>query len=138
MKTIYYKNMRIDENSPIDEVRNLRQEQNKDAFAKYLAESTVEFNGKQYGVQEEDQNEIQAMIMQYQLLSQAGVETELQWHAKHEACQNMTIEEMIALVSAIKDFVLPHQHRMQEIKEEIFKAGTVSEVMDIEIFSART
>lgn len=119
----------------LEEVQAFRQEQNKGALAAYLAEATVEFNGKQYGVTEEDQTEMQAMVMQYQMLSQAGVPTQLEWHAKHEECTTFTLEQMVQLVSLIKAFVLPHMSRMQEIKARIYQAETVEEVMNIDIFT---
>lgn len=136
MRKLIYKDkqVQIGRNS-LEEIQAFRQEQNKGALAAYLSEATVEFNGKRYGVTEADQNEMQAMIMQYQMLSQAGLPTTLEWHAKHEECTTFTIEQMVQLVAAIKAFVLPHMSRMQEIKARIYQAETVEEVMSIEVFA---
>lgn len=134
MRETYYDGNKITEDATLDEVKAFRQEQNKGALESFLASSTVEFEGKQYGVTEADQNEMQAMVMQYQMLSQAGVETELQWHAKHEACRTFTIDQMVQLVAAVKAFVLPHMNRMQSIKEQLYGAKTKEEVMRIEVF----
>ena len=84
MRTNYYGNESITDNSTLEEAQAFRQEENKGALSRFLENSTVEFNGKQYGVTEADQNEMQAMIMQYLILTIAGVKTDLQWHAKHE------------------------------------------------------
>lgn len=136
MRESYFNGNKITDDAKLEDVQAFRQEQNKGALESFLADSTVEYNGKQYGVTEADQNEMQAMVMQYQMLSQAGVETELQWHAKHEACQTFTIDEMVALVAAVKAFVLPHMNQMQSVKEAIYKATTIKEVMEIELFHA--
>nr|DAM62217.1 MAG TPA: protein of unknown function (DUF4376) [Caudoviricetes sp.] len=136
MRTNYYGNESITDNSTLEEAQAFRQEENKGALSRFLENSTVEFNGKQYGVTEADQNEMQAMVMQYQMLTQAGVKTELQWHAKHEECHTFTIDEMVALVAAVKAFVLPHMNKMQSIKQNIYNAKSVEEVRKIEVFTA--
>ena len=136
MRTNYYGNESITDNSTLEEAQAFRQEENKGALSRFLENSTVEFNGKQYGVTEEDQNEMQAMIMQYQMLTSAGVETDLQWHAKHEECQTFTLEEMVSLVAAVKAFVLPHMNKMQSIKQSIYSAKSAEEVRKIEVFTA--
>lgn len=136
MRTNYYGNESITDNSTLEEAQAFRQEENKGALSRFLENSTVEFNGKLYGVTEADQNEMQAMVMQYQMLTQAGIKTELQWHAKHEECRTFTIDEMVALVAAVKAFVLPHMNKMQSIKQNIYNAKSVEEVRKIEVFTA--
>ncbi len=136
MRTNFYGNEKLTENATLEEAQAFRQEENKGALARFLESSVVEFNGKSYGVTEADQNEMQAMVMQYQMLTQAGVKTELQWHAKHEECCTFTIEEMVALVAAVKAFVLPHMNKMQSIKQKIYSAKSVEEVKEIEVFTA--
>ena len=135
MRTIMYKDISVDyDKSELAEIQKLRQEQNKNALAQFLETASVSFNGKEYGVTEADQNEMQAMVMQYKMLSQAGVETELQWHAKHEECEVFSLEQMVALAAAVKSFVLPHMNKMQAIKAQIYQATTKEEVLEIEIF----
>ena len=136
MRTNYYGNESITDNSTLEEAQAFRQEENKGALSRFLENSTVEFNGKQYGVTEADQNEMQAMIMQYQMLTSAGVKTDLQWHAKHEECQTFTLEEMVSLVAAVKAFVLPHMNKMQSIKQSIYSDKSAEEVRKIEVFTA--
>lgn len=136
MRTNYYGNESITDNSTLEEAQAFRQEENKGALSRFLENSTVEFNGKQYGVTEADQNEMQAMIMQYQMLTSAGVKTDLQWHAKHEECKTFTLEEMVSLVAAVKAFVLPHMNKMQSIKQNIYSAKSAEEVRKIEVFTA--
>ena len=136
MRTNYYGNESITDNSTLEEAQAFRQEENKGALSRFLENSTVEFNGKQYGVTEEDQNEMQAMIMQYQMLTSSGVKTDLQCHAKHEECQTFTLEEMVSLVAAVKAFVLPHMNKMQSIKQSIYSAKSAEEVRKIEVFTA--
>ena len=45
-------------NMTLDEYKMCRQEENKMALADFLRTQTVTFNGKEYGVSEEDQNEM--------------------------------------------------------------------------------
>lgn len=118
----------------LEEVQEFKQNQNKNALEAFLKNATVEYKGKRYGVAEEDQAEIQAMVAQYQLLSTAGVETQLEWHAKHEQCEKFTIEEIIQLVAVIKSFVLPYVSKMQEIKAKIYSATDIEEVLSIAVF----
>ena len=123
------------DNCTLEEAKKFRQEQNKEELATFLKSASVEFKGKRYGVTEEDQSEMQAMVMQYQMLTAAGIESELRWHAKYEECETFSLEEMVALVAQIKAFVLPHMSLMQECKSNIFKAKTVDEAMSTKIFS---
>ena len=102
------------DNCTLEEAKKFRQEQNKEELATFLKSASVEFNGKRYGVTEEDQSEMQAMVMQYQMLTAAGIESELRWHAKYEECETFRLEEMVALVAQIKAIVLPHMSLMQE------------------------
>ena len=136
MRTNFYGNEKLTENATLEEAQAFRQEENKGALARFLESSSVEFNGKLYGVTEADQNEMQAMVMQYQMLTQAGVKTELQWHAKHEECPTFTIDERVALVAAVKALGLPHMNKMQGVKQNIYNANSVEEVKKIEVFTA--
>ena len=63
MRTNFYGNEKLTENATLEEAQAFRQEENKGALARFLESSSVEFNGKLYGVTETDQNEMQAMVM---------------------------------------------------------------------------
>lgn len=117
----------------LDEYKNYLQEKNKTALAEFLANQTVEFNGKPYGVGEDDQNEMALNLMQYQALAQAGQEVTLEWHSKKSACETFTTEEFLTLTAMIKAFVYPYYQYMQTIKEQIFGATTKEELGKIEI-----
>ena len=117
----------------LDEYKAYLQEKNKTALAEFLANQTVEFNGKLYGVGEDDQNEMALNLMQYQALAQTGQEVTLEWHSKKSACETFTTEEFLTLTSMIKAFVYPYYQYMQTIKEQIFGATTKDELGKIEI-----
>jgi hypothetical protein len=136
MRMTYFNNNKITEDATLEEAQAFRQEQNKGALERFLATATVEYNGRLYGVTEADQNEIQAAVAQYQLLTNAGIEAELQWHAKHETSRTFTLEEIAQLMALVQEFVQPHMAAMQEAKEQIYRAQTVDEVMAVEIFKA--
>ena len=117
----------------IDEYKNYLQEKNKTALAEFLASQSVEFNGKPYGVSEEDQNEMALNFMQYQALTTAGQQVTLEWHSKKSACETFTAEEFVQLTAMIKAFVYPYFQQMNMIKQQIFSSSRKEELDKIEI-----
>lgn len=117
----------------IDEYKNYLQEKNKTALAEFLASQSVEFNGKPYGVSEEDQNEMALNFMQYQALTTAGQQVTLEWHSKKSACETFTAEEFVQLTAMIKAFVYPYFQQMNVIKQQIFSSSSKEELDKIEI-----
>lgn len=117
----------------LDEYKNYLQEKNKTALAEFLASQNVKFNGKPYGVSEEDQNEMALNFMQYQALTQAGQEVTLEWHSKKSACETFTAEEFVQLTAMIKAFVYPYFQQMNVIKQQIFSSTSKEELDKIEI-----
>lgn len=117
----------------LDEYKNYLQEKNKTALAEFLADQSVEFNGKPYGVSEEDQNEMALNFMQYQALTTAGQQVTLEWHSKKSACETFTAEEFVQLTAMIKAFVYPYFQQMNVIKQQIFSSTSKEELDKIEI-----
>lgn len=119
----------------LEETQNMKQEENKAAFAAYLASHPLTWvNGKQYGVTEQDQSEIALNLNQYQIAVQAGIDTPtLEWHAQHEECQPWDVETLMALSLAISKTVYPIYHKMQQYKTAIFSCTTIEEVEAIEL-----
>lgn len=117
----------------LDEYKNYLQEKNKAALAEFLASQSVEFNGKPYGVSEEDQNEMALNFMQYQALTTAGQQVTLEWHSKKSACETFTAEEFVQLTAMIKAFVYPYFQQMNVIKQQIFSSSSKEELDKIEI-----
>lgn len=117
----------------LDEYKNYLQEKNKAALAEFLASQSVEFNGKPYGVSEEDQNEMALNFMQYQALTTAGQQVTLEWHSKKSACETFTAEEFVQLTAMIKAFVYPYFQQMNVIKAQIFSSTSKEELDKIEI-----
>lgn len=127
-------NQIIDVNTlSLDEYKNYLQEKNKTALAEFLADQSVEFNGKPYGVSEEDQNEMALNFMQYQALTTAGQQVTLEWHSKKSACETFTAEEFVQLTAMIKAFVYPYFQQMNVIKQQIFSSASKEELDKIEI-----
>lgn len=117
----------------LDEYKNYLQEKNKAALAGFLTDQSVEFNGKPYGVSEEDQNEMALNFMQYQALTTAGQQVTLEWHSKKSACETFTAEEFVQLTAMIKAFVYPYFQQMNVIKQQIFSSTNREELDKIEI-----
>ena len=114
----------------LEEAQYAKQEENKIAFASYLASHPLTWvDGKQYGVTQEDQSEIALNINQYQVALAAGVENPtLEWHAKQEECYPWSLEQLSALSLAIAEVVYPKYHQMQEYKTAIFATTSIAEL----------
>ena len=117
----------------LDEYKNYLQEKNKAALAEFLASQSVEFNGKPYGVSEEDQNEMALNFMQYQALTTACQQVTLEWHSKKSACETFTAEEFVQLTAMIKAFIYPYFQQMNVTKAQIFSSTSKEELDKIEI-----
>lgn len=117
----------------LDEYKNLRQEESKIALADFLCTQTVTFKGKEYGVSEEDQNEMALNLTQYQVLSSIGQDVSLEWHSKKAKCETFSQEDFIELIAKIKNFVYPYYQKMQDIKTAIFASKNKMELSAIEI-----
>ena len=128
----YTPDPQIDEMT-LDEYKLLRQEENKKLLDDFLKKKTVMYNGKEYGVSEEDQNEMALNLTQYQVLDSAGQNVSLEWHSKKAKCEIFTQEEFIELISIIKSYVYPYYQKMQDIKSAIFNCKNKFELSTIEI-----
>lgn len=118
----------------LETARDQRQEENKAALAKWLSDHPLTWtDGKQYGVEEQDQNEMALNLMQYQAAQQAGQAAPLEWHAQKEACREFTQEEYLGLSMAISAYVYPYRRYQEAVKEQIYAAQTVEEVAAVVI-----
>lgn len=111
-----------------------RQEENKSSLAAWLAAHPLTWSdGKQYGVEEQDQNEMALNLMQYQAAVLAGQDAPLEWHAQKEACRTFEQEEYLGLSMAISAYVYPYRRYQEKVKEAIYSAKTVEEVQAVVI-----
>lgn len=117
----------------LEEEKIKMQEENKKKLAEFLSNSYVEFNGKQYGVTEEDQTEMALNYMQYQISIDASIPATLEWHAKKEACVTFTEEDFLTLTMLIKNFVYPYMNVMQAYKEQIYACTSIEELNAINL-----
>lgn len=117
----------------LDEAKELKQEKNKLLFAEYLASHPLTWtDGKEYGITMEDQSEISLNLSQYQIATQAGIESPtLEWHARHEECQPWTLENLVALSMSISAAVYPMYRQMQQYKISIYSANSLEELDQI-------
>lgn len=118
----------------LEEAQEMKQEENKALFAKYLATHPLTWvDGKEYGVTMEDQSEISLNLNQYQIAVQAGVESPtLEWHARHEECTPWSLEQLVALSLAISNAIYPMYRKCQEYKIAIYGATTIAELAAVE------
>lgn len=111
-----------------------KQNENKKALAEFLKANPITWtDGCVYGVTEEDQNELSLNLAQYQLQKTAGLDAQLEWHPRHAACRNFTLEEYTGLVLAVKNFVYPYVQQCQMLKEKIYNAKDINELKAVAI-----
>ena len=112
-----------------------KQDENKKALAEFLQANPITWtDGCVYGVTEEDQTELALNMNQYQLQVAAGLtDVKLEWHPRHAACREFTLEEYTGLILAVKNFVYPYVQQCQVLKEQIYNAKTVDELKAVEI-----
>lgn len=113
----------------LESVQFEKQVENKQALAEWLAYHPITWlDGKQYGVSQEDQEEMSLNLQQYQFKVAAGQPATLKWHAKKEGCRPFELEEFSGLLNKVIDYVYPYRAYMEEVKEQIYAAKTVGEV----------
>ena len=113
----------------LGEAKDAKQEQNKAALAAWLADHPLLWtDGKYYGVEEQDQNEMALNLMQYQAAAMASQTAPLEWHAQKEACREFTQEEYLGLSLAISSYVYPYRRYQESVKEAIYAATTQEEL----------
>lgn len=113
----------------LGEAKDAKQEQNKAALAAWLADHPLLWtDGKYYGVEEQDQNEMALNLMQYQAAAMASQNAPLEWHAQKEACREFTQEEYLGLSLAISAYVYPYRRYQESVKEAIYAATTQEEL----------
>lgn len=109
-----------------------KQSENNAALAAYLdAHPLTWTDGKQYGVSQQDQQEISLNLAQYQLYIAAGLPAKLEWHAVHEECREFTPEELGGLAMAISAYVYPLVRKNQAYKTAIYGAATAAELKEV-------
>ena len=114
---------------PLPEIQSARQEENKAALAAWLAAHPLMWtDGKRYGVEEQDQNELALNLMQYQVNKAAGQPAVLEWHAQKEECRAFEEAEYTALSMAISAYVYPYRRYQEKVKAAIYDAQTAEVV----------
>ena len=125
----------------LNEYKDYKQDLNKQALSEFLAKSSITYNDKEYGVSEEDQNEMAMNMIIYQLYQKLGIPSILEWHAKKEQCSTFTEEEFTTLIVKMKSFVYPYIQYCQAIKAQIYACETKDGVSNISfdcIFVSKT
>ena len=126
--------IQADRPDPMPAAQAARQEENKAALAAWLAAHPLTWtDGKQYGVEEQDQNEMALNLMQYQAAALAQQPAPLEWHAQKEACRTFEQEEYLGLSMAISAYVYPYRRYQEQVKEAIYSAKNVEEVKAVVI-----
>lgn len=116
----------------IQEIQQNKQNENKQKFNEYLNANPIEFNGKKYGTTLEDQLEINLILSQAQAtVTDTQEEPRVQWHAKNEINEDISISDLLALQVAIKEAVAAPYKKMQEYKAAIFDCDSPKELSEM-------
>lgn len=115
----------------LDEYKEYRQSENNAALAAFLDKSSVSYNGKNYGVSQEDQTEMAINLVSYNLYQELGIPSILEWHAKKEECTEFTKEQFVELIVLVKSFVYPYLQYCQSIKASIFACADKESIKNI-------
>lgn len=118
----------------LEEAQATRQALNKQALANWLAAHPLTWtDGKVYGVEEEDQQEMISVKQRYEVKQALGKECVVEWHTKKNECHVMELADFLALADAIGDYVYPYCRHQEAIKKQIYAAQTVEAVKAIPI-----
>lgn len=119
----------IPDTRPLHEIKSERQAENKAALAAWLAEHPLVWtDGKSYGVEEQDQNEMALNLQQYQVNKAAGKPAVLEWHAQKEECRAFEEAEYTGLLTEIIAYVYPYRRYQEKVKAAIYAAETAEAV----------
>jgi hypothetical protein len=116
----------------IQQIQQDKQEENKQKFNEYLNAHPVTFNNKQYGTTLEDQLEI-ALVLSQASAAVSGTDesAKVEWHAKNEVNEDISISDLLALQVAIKEAVAAPYKKMQEYKAAIFDCDSPKELSEM-------
>lgn len=118
----------------LEEAQATRQALNKQALAEWLAAHPLTWtDGNVYGVEEEDQQEMIAVMERYNVKQALGKEGVVEWHTKKNECHVMELADFLALADAIGDYVYPYCRHQESIKKQIYAAQSVEAVKAIPI-----
>ena len=98
------------EDMTLNEYKDYKQDLNKQALSEFLAKSSITYNDKEYGVSEEDQNEMAMNMIIYQLYQKLGIPS---------------------IIVKMKSFVYPYIQYCQAIKAQIYACETKDGVSNI-------
>lgn len=109
----------------------------KELLAYYLKNNPLVINVRgeieTFSITEEKQNLMTSAFTTYQLEKQIFGTATITWNATGDVCKEITEEQMIRLVMAIKNIVNPLVSYQQHLEKQIYDCENYSEVEAIEI-----
>lgn len=116
----------------LEREQTAKQNENKMGLASFLSNHPLTYtDGKTYGVTYEDQQEIQFNLYQWELNGDESAT--VQWHDIHQAASEWTYDDLMALYTAIQQYVYPWVALFNEYKAKIYACEAYTDVYKIEI-----
>lgn len=115
------------------QAKSAMQSVNKTALARYLRKHPITFNGKEYGITLEDQQEIALNISQYNIINSINGTPSLMWHAAGEPNVEWEVEDLSNLMNAIKEEVDKWMELFNNYKAQIYNASNFTELNAIKL-----
>lgn len=115
---------KIKTNNSLEILKEEKIKISKEKLALYLQENPLYSNVHNniydyYTVTEEKQSLLTSEFTGYQILKQAGIETDFTWNAQGKECEIWTEQEGIELINQIRSYVKPLVSKQQELEKKI-------------------
>lgn len=133
---VWWEKIRI--NNSLEILKKEKIKFSKEKLALYLQENPLYSNVHNntydyYTVTEEKQSLLTSEFTGYQILKQAGIETNFTWNAQGKECEIWTEQEGIMLINQIRSYVKPLVSKQQELEKEIKDCNSYTELELINI-----
>lgn len=129
---------KVEKNNSLEMLKEEKIKLSKTKLASYLKENPLYSNVHNniydyYTVTEEKQSLLTSEFTGYQILKQAGIDTDFTWNAQGKECEIWTEQEGIMLINQIRAYVKPLVSKQQTLETQIKNCNSYIELESIKI-----